>query len=78
MKESLDLFATILAYPWFKKKSIILFLNKTDLFDQKIQFSNIGDYFEDYTGEPHDPEQVTASKNSFVCNLYVSTSSVDQ
>lgn len=56
MRESLDLFATILQYPWFKKKSIILFLNKTDLFEEKVQFSHISDYFPEYRGEAKDAE----------------------
>lgn len=66
MKESLDLFATILQYPWFKKKSIILFLNKTDLFDEKIHFSNIADYFPEFKGEPRDAEAAKA----FIKGLY--------
>ena len=65
MRESLDLFATILQYPWFKKKSIILFLNKTDLFEEKIRFSNISDYFPDYKGEPRDAEAVRFSSFYF-------------
>ena len=59
MRESLDLFATILQYPWFKKKSIILFLNKTDLFEEKVQFSHISDYFPEYKGEAKDAEAVS-------------------
>ena len=59
MRESLDLFATILQYPWFKKKSIILFLNKTDLFEEKILYSDIVDYFPEYKGEPGVAEEVS-------------------
>ena len=61
MKESLELFGTILQYPWFKKKSIILFLNKTDLFDEKIISSNIRDYFPRYKGAPGDADAVRLS-----------------
>lgn len=68
MAESLDLFATILQYPWFKKKSIILFLNKTDLFEEKINYSNIADYFEDFKGEAGDIEAVRIMFNS--CYLF--------
>lgn len=57
MVESIELFATILQYPWFKKKSIILFLNKTDLFALEIQTSNIKDYFPEYSGPERDAEE---------------------
>lgn len=50
MRESLDLFGTILEYPWFKKKSFILFLNKTDLFEEKLPLSNLADYFPEFAG----------------------------
>lgn len=66
MRESLDLFATILQYPWFKKKSIILFLNKTDLFEKKIPHSNIADYFPEYKGPHRDAE----SAKAFIKALY--------
>lgn len=36
MKESLALFGTILELPWFKSTSVILFLNKTDILEEKI------------------------------------------
>ena len=50
MRESLALFEAIVGYPWFKKSSIILFLNKKDLLEEKIMYSNLADYFPDYTG----------------------------
>lgn len=51
MRESLALFETIVGYPWFLKSSIILFLNKKDLLEEKIMHSNLANYFPDYTGE---------------------------
>lgn len=51
MKESLALFETIIGYPWFIEASSILFLNKTDLFDEKIMKSHLSDYFPQYSGE---------------------------
>ena len=59
MSESLKLFETILEYPWFKKKSIILFLNKKDSFEKKFRLSPLSNYFHEYTGSPTDPEEVT-------------------
>ena len=50
MLESLALFENIVSYPWFKKSSIILFLNKKDLLEEKIMYSNLADYFPEYTG----------------------------
>jgi len=50
MEESKALFSTIITYPWFHSSSIILFLNKKDLLEEKIKFSNLADYFPDYQG----------------------------
>ena len=50
MQESLALFELINSYPFFKEASIILFLNKTDLFYDKIGKSNLADYFPNYGG----------------------------
>lgn len=48
------LFESILSLPWFKKSSIILFLNKIDLFKEKIADKPISEYFPDYMGEAGD------------------------
>jgi hypothetical protein len=37
LTESLSLFKTILEYHWFKNTNVILFLNKKDLLEEKIQ-----------------------------------------
>ncbi|KLO11724.1 heterotrimeric G protein alpha subunit B [Schizopora paradoxa] len=50
MQEALTLFDSICNSRWFVKTSIILFLNKIDLFAEKLPHSPLGDYFEDYTG----------------------------
>jgi len=57
MRESLALFEAIVSYPWFKKSSIILFLNKKDLLEEKIMMSHLSTYFPDYTGMDHIPIQ---------------------
>ena len=51
MRESLALFETIIGYGWFKRSSIILFLNKKDLLEEKIMTSHLVDYFPDYSGK---------------------------
>jgi len=50
MQEALTLFDSICNSRWFVKTSIILFLNKIDLFAEKLPYSPLGDYFMDYTG----------------------------
>ena len=51
LSESLALFKTILSYAWFQESSIILFLNKTDLLEEKIAQSHLAIYFPSYNGE---------------------------
>lgn len=51
MEESKALFRTIITYPWFQNSSIILFLNKKDLLEEKIMFSHLADYFPEFDGE---------------------------
>lgn len=46
--ESLNLFEGIISLPWFKATNIILFLNKNDLFLEKIQRVDLSDYFSDF------------------------------
>lgn len=54
MNESLALFRTIVTYPWFANSSIILFMNKKDLLEEKIMTSHIIDYFPDFEGPKQD------------------------
>jgi GTPase SAR1 family protein len=50
MKESLDLFEGINNLPWFAEINIILFLNKEDIYRQKIHKVDLGVYLPAYTG----------------------------
>ena len=50
MEESKALFKTIITYPWFQHSSVILFLNKKDLLEEKIMYSHLVDYFPEYDG----------------------------
>lgn len=54
MTEALDLFKQICNSRWFKETAMILFLNKKDLFSEKIQKTPLTVCFPDYTGEPND------------------------
>jgi guanine nucleotide-binding protein subunit alpha-12 len=51
--ESCDVFEAIANNTAFAGVSIILFLNKTDLLEEKICCVNIADYFPQFTGDPH-------------------------
>ena len=50
MEESLKLFESIINNRWFIETSVILFLNKKDLFEEKITNSPLTICFPDYTG----------------------------
>ena len=50
MQESLKLFDSICNNKWFGDTSIILFLNKKDLFEEKILRSPLTICFPEYTG----------------------------
>jgi len=56
MEESLNLFQAICTNKFFDKSSIIIFLNKLDLFTEKINNTNhhLQLFFHQYTGPDHD------------------------
>jgi len=67
MEESKALFKTIITYPWFQNSSIILFLNKKDLLEEKIMHSHLVDYFPEFRGEKHDDK----AARQFVLEMYL-------
>jgi guanine nucleotide-binding protein subunit alpha len=56
MREALMLFESIANSQWFLRSAIILFLNKIDLFKDKLASNPIPKYFPEYTGNPTDPK----------------------
>ncbi|KAF9245430.1 guanine nucleotide binding protein, alpha subunit [Melanogaster broomeanus] len=50
MNESLILFESVINSVWFRRTSIILFLNKIDVFKIKLPKVPLEKYFDDYTG----------------------------
>ena len=54
MQEALMLFNSVCNSQWFARTSIILFLNKIDLFQQRILASPISRHFPDYEGSDTD------------------------
>jgi guanine nucleotide-binding protein subunit alpha len=56
MHEAMMLFESLVNGEWFKRKPIILFLNKIDLFRAKLSISAISKHFQDYSGSDTDFE----------------------
>ncbi|KAI0761646.1 heterotrimeric G protein alpha subunit 4 [Trametes elegans] len=54
MQDAMTIWDSICHSQWFKQTSIILFLNKNDLFERKVQHSDIRNFFPDYDGEAAD------------------------
>ncbi|XP_049272220.1 G protein alpha q subunit isoform X1 [Rhipicephalus sanguineus] len=67
MEESKALFKTIITYPWFQNSSVILFLNKKDLLEEKIMYSHLVDYFPEYDG----PKQDHVAARNFILKTYL-------
>ncbi|KAI8145013.1 guanine nucleotide binding protein, alpha subunit [Fennellomyces sp. T-0311] len=57
MYEALMLFDSICNSQWFVNTSMILFLNKVDIFKKKIRYSPVKAYFPDYSGPSKDHNQ---------------------
>jgi len=54
MQDAMTIWDSICHSQWFKQTSIILFLNKDDLFRKKIIHSDIKNFFPDFEGEAGD------------------------
>ncbi|KAL1491765.1 hypothetical protein ABEB36_012315 [Hypothenemus hampei] len=67
MEESMALFRNIITYPWFQNSSIILFLNKKDLLEEKIMTSHLIDYFPEFDG----PKQDHIAAREYILKLYL-------
>ena len=59
MEESKALFQHIVEYPYFHQSSVILFLNKKDLLEEKIKTSHLKEYFPHYEGRERDPQEAS-------------------
>ncbi|TKS89573.1 Guanine nucleotide-binding protein subunit alpha-13 [Collichthys lucidus] len=60
LRESLNIFETIVNNRVFANVSIILFLNKTDLLEEKVKSVPLKDYFPEYTGTEHSLPDIQA------------------
>lgn len=52
MQESLVLFESVINSRWFLRTSVILFLNKIDVFKAKLPKTPLENYFPEYSGGP--------------------------
>ncbi|XP_018614972.1 guanine nucleotide-binding protein subunit alpha-14-like [Scleropages formosus] len=66
MEESKALFKTIITYPWFQQSSVILFLNKTDILEEKIMYSHLATYYPEFTGPKNDAK----AAREFILKMY--------
>jgi len=57
MVESLELFEKVVNNRWFEKVNVLLFLNKKDLFEEKIKQVPLTVCFKEYGGDPHDYDE---------------------
>ena len=71
MKESIKLFASVCNVKWFSRASMLLFLNKKDVFDEKIQHSPLTICFEDYTGPKEKNEAAAFISQQFALRNHV-------
>jgi len=67
MEESKALFQHIVEYPYFQQSSVILFLNKKDLLEEKIKSSALKDYFPHFNGREKDAQ----AAREFILQMFV-------
>nr|XP_036219206.1 guanine nucleotide-binding protein G(q) subunit alpha-like isoform X1 [Bactrocera oleae] len=66
MEESKNLFRAILSTSYFRNSSIILFLNKQDILEEKILTSHLVDYYPEYEG----PKQNADEAKYFIRQMF--------
>ncbi|XP_067252314.1 guanine nucleotide-binding protein subunit alpha-14-like isoform X2 [Chanodichthys erythropterus] len=71
MKESLSLFYTTIHSPWFASASIILFLNKMDILEEKIKTSDLKSYFTGFGGQRRNKDEAM----DYISDLYLKEAS---
>ncbi|XP_055336229.1 guanine nucleotide-binding protein subunit alpha-11-like [Paramacrobiotus metropolitanus] len=71
MEESVNLFDTVLRTPYFRSSTIILFLNKMDLLEEKIPHSRLEEHFPEYKPNlPGSGESDYERARKFIKSLY--------
>jgi len=69
LKESIEIFSQIQLQIWLNNKTFILFLNKKDIFEDKIKKSHLIDHFEDFKGFKRE----SASAHEFIKRKFLET-----
>jgi len=54
IRESLQLFGQIMTHPWHIRTAFLIFLNKQDIFQRKLETTNIVDHFPEFQGFQND------------------------
>ncbi|KAH9441867.1 hypothetical protein Pst134EA_032127 [Puccinia striiformis f. sp. tritici] len=72
MDEALTLFGSISNSRWFNKTSIILFLNKIDIFKEKVTHSPIQHFYSDFQPPSNCPQEVWQAGADFFKNKFLS------
>ena len=71
MHESLKLFTSVCNVKWFSRASVVLFLNKTDVFDEKIAYSPLKHCFEEYDGSTNKHKAAAFVSQQFALQNHV-------
>lgn len=66
MRESMKLFASICNNRWFTKTKMILFLNKRDVFDEKIDRVPLSVCFSEYSSKPNSALRIVTPNHIFL------------
>ncbi|XP_037824280.1 guanine nucleotide-binding protein G(q) subunit alpha-like [Lucilia sericata] len=69
LKESIELLNSIMSFQYFQDTALIIVFNKLDIFEEKITYSHLADYFPEYSGSPYDPQEA----RSFIANIFLRT-----
>lgn len=64
--ESMALFQLTIMSQWFQRSSVMLFLNKKDLLEEKIMYSDLAVHFPDYDG----PQRDAVAAQQFILDLF--------
>ncbi|KAM9988702.1 hypothetical protein ACTFIY_004759 [Dictyostelium cf. discoideum] len=76
MEDSLKLWNDIVNNPFFKNTSFVLFLNKNDIFREKIKKIPLVDYFPDYQGGFNYEKGIEYIRNKFFSSVPTATTIV--
>ncbi|KDR09594.1 guanine nucleotide-binding protein G(q) subunit alpha-like [Zootermopsis nevadensis] len=66
LEESMALFQVTIMSRWFQRSSVMLFLNKKDLLQEKIMYSDLAVHFPDYDGPP----QNAVAAQKFILGMF--------